>query len=191
MWAVLLITLPTQPNAVRLRIWRALKVLGCVSLRDGVYLLPEEHAAQLEALGQQAREHGGEAAVLRLSPRDAAQQADVLARFDRADAYAQWRDTLAVLQRELAGLGEVDARRRVRSAGEDLQAVIRIDYYAGAAAEQARWTPCARASTHDSPGVSRSGRPTTASRGSTPRSSRASAGPPARGPGSTGWPVPG
>ncbi|MDH5538638.1 MAG: chromate resistance protein [Rhizobacter sp.] len=138
MWAVLLITLPTQPNAVRLRIWRALKVLGCVSLRDGVYLLPEAQAPQLDALGQEAREHGGEAAVLRLSPRDAAQQADVLARFDRADAYVQWRETAASLQHDLAGLGEVEARRRLRAAGEELQALIRIDYYAGAAAEQAR-----------------------------------------------------
>ena len=38
MWSVLFLTLPTQPSAVRLRVWRALKTLGCGSLRDGVYV---------------------------------------------------------------------------------------------------------------------------------------------------------
>ena len=32
MWHALFLTLPTQPNAVRLRVWRALKTLGCGSL---------------------------------------------------------------------------------------------------------------------------------------------------------------
>ena len=35
MWSTLIMTLPTQPNAVRLRIWRNLKALGCAALRDG------------------------------------------------------------------------------------------------------------------------------------------------------------
>ena len=50
MWALLIVTLPTQPNAVRLRIWRSLKALGCAALRDGAYLLPNEQAAVLESL---------------------------------------------------------------------------------------------------------------------------------------------
>ena len=35
----MLVKLPTRPNAVRLRTWRALKALGCAALRDGAYLL--------------------------------------------------------------------------------------------------------------------------------------------------------
>ena len=31
MWAILILTLPTQPNAVRVRVWRALKTLGCAA----------------------------------------------------------------------------------------------------------------------------------------------------------------
>ena len=50
MWSMLLITLPTQPNAVRLRTWRALKALGCAALRDGAYLLPAPQVAALDAL---------------------------------------------------------------------------------------------------------------------------------------------
>ncbi len=66
MFSVLIVTLPTQPNAVRLRIWRALKALGCAALRDGAYLLPAEHGRLFEPLAAEVREHGGTAMVLAL-----------------------------------------------------------------------------------------------------------------------------
>ncbi|MEO8755147.1 MAG: chromate resistance protein ChrB domain-containing protein [Casimicrobiaceae bacterium] len=137
MWAILILTLPTQPNAVRLRIWRALKSLGCVALRDGAFLLPLEHAAALESVAAEVREHGGTASVLALSPRDPAQRDEVLAQFDRADSYARWRESASALQEDLRKLGETEARRRLRGVVDALQALRRIDYYAGEAAEQA------------------------------------------------------
>ena len=137
MWAILIVTLPTQPNAVRLRIWRALKSLGCGALRDGAYLLPDEHAAQLEALAAEAREHGGTASVLTLTPRNAAQRDELLQLFDRAEAYAQWRETATALHAESDRLSETEARRRLRGVADALQTLRSIDYYPGAAAEQA------------------------------------------------------
>jgi len=137
MWSILIVTLPTQPNAVRLRIWRALKGLGCAALRDGAYLLPEEHAPELEALAAEVREHGGTASVMTLSPRDESQRSDILAQFDRSEAYMQWRETLTALQAELDLLGETEARRRLRGIADALQTLGRIDYYPGAAAGQA------------------------------------------------------
>jgi hypothetical protein len=137
-WALLLVTLPTQPNAVRLRIWRALKALGCAALRDGVYVLPAQQAAELDRLAAEVRQHGGTASVLALAPRDAAQQAEVLAQFDRNEAYAQWRQTLTALESTLPELGETEARRRQRSVADALDVLRRIDYYPGPAAEQAQ-----------------------------------------------------
>jgi hypothetical protein len=137
MWAVLILTLPTQPNAVRLRIWRALKTLGCASLRDGAYLLPEAQAALFEPLAAEAREHGGSATVLDLAPRTDAQRAELLALFDRSDAYAQWRAEVDAVASALPALEETEARRRARSVAESLQALHRIDYYPGPAAAQA------------------------------------------------------
>jgi hypothetical protein len=137
MWAILIVTLPTQPNAVRLRIWRALKGLGCAALRDGAYLLPMERADLFESLAAEVREHGGTASVLSLSPRNDAQRDEVLAQFDRTDAFAQWRETATALQAEVEKLGETEARRRLRSVADALQTLRRIDYYPGPAAEQA------------------------------------------------------
>lgn len=138
MWAILILTLPTQPNAVRVRVWRALKTLGCGSLRDGAYLLPSEQSALFEPIAVEVREHGGSAMVLSLSPRDDAQRGELLALFDRSEAYALWRDTATALQAELPTLGETEARRRGRGVAEALQALRRIDYYPGAATEQAQ-----------------------------------------------------
>jgi len=138
MWSALFLTLPTQPNAVRLRVWRSLKTLGCGSLRDGVYVLPHAQSALFDAIVVEVREHGGQASVLDLSARDEAQQAEILALFDRAEAYGQWRLEAQALLTAIPGLVETDARRRWRGIAEALQALRRIDYYPGAAAGQAQ-----------------------------------------------------
>ena len=137
-WSALFLTLPTQPNAVRLRVWRALKTLGCALLRDGVYVLPEAHAALFDPLVAEVRTHGGQASVLELSTHDEALTAEVLALFDRAETYGQWRAEAQSLAAALPALEETEARRRWRGTAETLQALRRIDYYPGAAAEQAQ-----------------------------------------------------
>jgi hypothetical protein len=138
MWRVLFLTLPTQPSAVRLRVWRALKTLGCGSLRDGVYVLPEAHAASFDPLVTEVRAHGGQASALELSTRDDTQRAELLSLFDRTEAYGQWRKAAQALATALPALAETEARRRWRGTAEALQALRRIDYYPGAAAEQAQ-----------------------------------------------------
>ena len=133
MWAMLLVTLPTQPNAVRLRVWRALKALGCAALRDGAYLLPATQTPALDRLADEARQHGGSATVLALAARDAAQQAEWLALFDRSAAYAAWHATTTTLLAEAPLLGEADARRRLRGVADALHSLHSTDYLPGPA----------------------------------------------------------
>jgi len=137
MWSTLIMTLPTQPNAVRLRIWRNLKALGCAALRDGAYLLPEAHADLLAPIAAEVREHGGTAMLLTLTAPDNAQRQEIEALFDRTEAFTQWRDTATAFQTDLAQLTETEARRRLRSVADALQALHRTDYYPSGAAAQA------------------------------------------------------
>lgn len=137
MWSILIVTLPTQPSAVRLRIWRALKALGCAALRDGAYLLPLDQAPALEALGTEVREHGGTASVLTLSPKDEAQRLEILTQFDRTEAYTAWHESLRSAFAEFGRLSETEARRRVRGVADALLTLQRIDYYPGPASAQA------------------------------------------------------
>lgn len=137
-YAILIVTLPTQPSAVRLRVWRALKSLGCVALRDGAYVLPIAHVAELESLAAQVLAHGGRASVLQLSPRVQMQQLELLAQFDRSEAYVEWQASARQLQAAFDGLNETEARRKLRSSSDALQAIARIDYFPGEAALQAQ-----------------------------------------------------
>jgi hypothetical protein len=137
MWSLLLLTLPTQPNAVRVRVWRALKSLGCAALRDGAYLLPADRGVLFDPLAAEVRQHGGTAMVLGLSATDAAQAQALQALFDRSEGYAQWRATALALQAALASLGETEARRRLRGVADALLALRGIDFFPAAAADQA------------------------------------------------------
>ena len=137
MWSLLLVTLPTQPNAVRLRIWRALKALGCAALRDGAYVLPAHEAPALEALAVEVRDNGGQASVLSLFPRDELQKQEVLALFERTEAYAAWNESVKTSFAIYQTLPEADARKRLRVTSDALSAIKQIDYYAGATATDA------------------------------------------------------
>jgi hypothetical protein len=137
MWSVLFLTLPTQPTAVRLRVWRALKALGCPLLRDGAYLLPQEQQESFQPLVDEVRQHGGAAQVMWLTPIDAAQRDEVLALFDRSAAYAQWRNTLDDWLAELPAAGETEARRQWRAIEQAQRDIQAIDYYPGEATLQA------------------------------------------------------
>ncbi len=137
MWSILLVTLPTQPNAVRLRIWRALKALGCAALRDGAYVLPAHEAPALEALAVEVRDNGGQASVLSLSPKDELQKQEVLAQFDRSEAYAAWNESVKTSFAIYQTLPEADARKRLRVTSDALSAIKQIDYYPGSTATNA------------------------------------------------------
>ena len=62
-WLTLIVSLPSASATARMRIWRAVKTLGCAALRDGAYLLPAqaEQAAQLQVLADEALQEGGQA----------------------------------------------------------------------------------------------------------------------------------
>ena len=102
-WLLLILSLPTQSATGRMRIWRALKALGCAALRDGAYLLPwtEEHQTALRELGDECVREGGSAWVLSASP-GIADEADAYpALFNRGADYAalvkRWKDAAATL----------------------------------------------------------------------------------------------
>lgn len=131
------LTLPTQPTAVRVRIWRALKALGSPLLRDGAYLLPHADPSPFDALADEVRAHGGAAQVMRLAPTHPSQRDEVLALFDRSEAYAQWRGGLDTWLGQLPDLGETEARRRWRAIEQALRDLQATDHYPGEATLQA------------------------------------------------------
>ncbi|MBL8479673.1 MAG: chromate resistance protein [Sterolibacteriaceae bacterium] len=128
----LFVSLPTRQTAGRMRIWRALRALGCATLRDGVYLLPDsgKHVAALDEVAAEVRAAQGMADVFLLGGRDESQQAAIIALFDRATDYAAL----------LATMGRTDGNdgKALRGLKRDLAALVAIDYFPGEAQRQAR-----------------------------------------------------
>lgn len=140
-WLILVSTLPARNTAVRMRLWRAIKTLGCATLRDGVYLLPLNPATDtaLRTLAGKVRSAGGNAEVLRITA-DAAQQAAFVAMFDRSEDYGRLLATIRTalgapdpkaahaLRREFSTIAATDhfpgdARQQVEAALAELSAI--------------------------------------------------------------------
>lgn len=127
-WLLLVASLPTKPAAARMRLWRALKALGCATLRDGAYLLPRSPGSEhrLERLAAETIEDGGTAQLLAVAARDAEQERHFRAGFDRGADYGAFLEELASAE-----------PRRLPVLRRQLEAIKAIDYFPGAAAEQA------------------------------------------------------
>jgi len=65
-WALLIYTVPSDPSRKRAYIWREIKKVGAVYLRDGVCALPEraETATTLRRIAAKVEEFGGEATLV-------------------------------------------------------------------------------------------------------------------------------
>lgn len=159
-WLLLIVSLPTARATARMRIWRAIKAIGCAALRDGVYLLPAraEHAAQLNDLADETLQEDGQAWVLRLQAGDAAEDAAYRALFDRSPDYAEWLAELSEARKTLPDLPAAERNRLLRRHARAYEAIRKIDFFSNEATVRAdaQWRDFAAAveATH-SPGEPR------------------------------------
>jgi hypothetical protein len=85
-WLLLIYTVPARPTRKRASIWREVKKIGAIYLRDGVCVLPErpETFGAVEAIAARVREFEGEATVVTGATIDAARRDAVIAAFASA-----------------------------------------------------------------------------------------------------------
>jgi hypothetical protein len=92
-WLLLIYTVPAKPTRKRAYIWREVKKIGAVYLRDGVCALPErpETLKAVEAIASRVAAFEGEATVVTGARFDAARGEAVIASFKsaRSDEYAE------------------------------------------------------------------------------------------------------
>lgn len=134
-WILLVVTLPTSSATARMRIWRALKALGCGALRDGVYLLPDTETlrAQLAGLGDETIREGGTAWLLQAGPVDAADEQRYRSLFDRRQEYADFVGLLADAGTSIPASTPQDVNKQLRKLRRDYDALRATDYFPGEA----------------------------------------------------------
>jgi hypothetical protein len=132
-WIVLTATLPTNPSALRVRVWRALKATGAGTLRDGVYVLPASapSALALRELAKTIHEAGADAHLLELRARDDAQEQVFRALFDRSELYAELLQSVKDARKGVGKATEVELHKVLRSLEQQLQQVQASDFFPG------------------------------------------------------------
>jgi hypothetical protein len=139
-WSLLILSLPSQSATARMRIWRALKLLGCAALRDGAYLLPSG-AAHRNALTEQANEcqrEGGTAWVMAVRGGTSDDPGAYPILFDRTEDYSalirSWRQVASTL----GSLGAAELVRLRRKLRREFEALQSIDFFPGDASADAQ-----------------------------------------------------
>jgi hypothetical protein len=99
-WVLLVYRLPREPSRHRVAVWRKLRDLGALYLKDGVAALPEDAVTreQLEWLQLRVREAGGEATLWEGRPGTVAEEAELVGDF-RASREEAYRSIIAGAER--------------------------------------------------------------------------------------------
>lgn len=138
LWSILVISLPGRSATPRMRIWRALKGLGAVMLRDGVYLLPhsESAARRLQEQAEAVVASGGDAHVITFTSTEP-QQADHFCKlFDRTADYARLIEAIRKQKSGLAKKRAESVSRHLKKIRREFESVAATDHFAGPAKEQ-------------------------------------------------------
>ncbi len=139
-WLILIVSLPTKNSTGRMRVWRALKGLGCGVLRDGVYLLPyrKEFRQTLQVQAEDVIAGGGNAHVLALDSENQGQQKLFENLFDRSTDYAK---LVEAIQQTAGSSLQPDnlakLQKQVYRLRKDFEAIALQDFFPSAAREQA------------------------------------------------------
>lgn len=138
-WLILTATLPTNPSALRVRVWRALKATGAGNLREGVYVLPSgaPTAQALWDLERTIAEAGADAHLLVVAARDEAQEKSFQALFDRSDLYAEMLQSIKEARGTIRKATEVELHKSLRTLEQQLRAIQASDFFPGKSGEKA------------------------------------------------------
>jgi hypothetical protein len=92
-WLLLIYTVPAEPSRKRAFVWREVKKVGAVYLRDGVCVLPEQEATRgaFRAIAAKIHEFGGQATLVEGARLDADRAEAVISqsRAARAEEYGE------------------------------------------------------------------------------------------------------
>jgi len=119
-----------------MRLWRAVKSLGCGVLREGVYLLPDSDHARtaLSLLASEVVAAGGQTHLLEIPTPNEDQAIQFRLMFDRSGEFRELAADIADVQVRVGKLGPVELRKHVKGLRARLSALQAIDYFPGDAA---------------------------------------------------------
>lgn len=126
-----------------MRLWRAIKAMGCASLRDGAYLLPSinNHLTVLTDLASQTNAEGGQAWVVNVGARSTDDNLTFQALFSRVEQYGSLVEMLTKARKELFSQSPSDIAKTLKRLRKEREIIQRIDFFPNEAslAAEAAW----------------------------------------------------
>lgn len=150
LWLILIYTLPAEPTRKRAFVWRELKKLGAIYLRDGVCVVPDQLSTReaMAAIIDRVRLYEGQASLIQAATLDdvtaeaTTRQVDAARAAEYADLAASCRELLTHVQRESRHRDLPNAE--IQTLEQDLHKLSRWsneirarDYFRSAAAAEA------------------------------------------------------
>ena len=128
-WALFVFTLPREPSAPRVAIWRKLKKLGAALLHDAVWALPAQPALleHFRWLAAEIRESSGEALVW-IAEQGLPGQDDALVEQFQAQAEMEYQAILDALDGSKSGVKDEPSAERA-SLARRYQQIRARDYF--------------------------------------------------------------
>jgi hypothetical protein len=137
-WVFPTYSLPRDPSAPRLALWRKLRRLGVVQLADGLVALPVDARTreQLEWAVDEVVENGGTAGLWLARPTTRAQEREIARAMDaaRVEEY----DAILTEARAALDASDTDRARVVRRLRAELHRVERRDFFRPPQRDEAR-----------------------------------------------------
>ena len=123
-----------------MRLWRSINSLGCMSLRDGAYLLPDtgDHAAAMTNLAEKTNLESGQAWVVSVTPRSAEDDRAFRKLFDRGAEYTLLIAQLQEHRKMFMSQAPSEIAKLNRRLAKDLESIQRIDFFPNEASAAAR-----------------------------------------------------
>lgn len=116
-----------------MRVWRALKASGAVTLRDGVYILPAEHSKKFDAIADDLISENGNVYIFQTV---AVENFDIAKIFNRKEEYDVLYQQISQLRQELNQSNKKELLKQIRKLRKQLDALIDIDYFPTEAKQQ-------------------------------------------------------
>ena len=138
-FTTLVLSLPSPNKTERMRVWRALRSMGCGVLRDGVYLLPEgaSQAARFIELESEVTKAGGFAMTVEVDVKTSTQFERVRKLFDRTPDFSQLVQEVESVRRSLRRIGAKRAATAVKRLRQTFKTIGETDFFPGQAGLQA------------------------------------------------------
>lgn len=130
-WLALVVSLPAANATLRMRVWRAMKGLGCAMLRDGVYLLPAGRGLRqaLRMHAEDIKQGGGSAYLLNVANPSTEEKTDFQSLFDRSEDYRALMERVTAFRADIGALDTHAGRRQLKTLWREFEALVAIDYF--------------------------------------------------------------